>query len=115
MHGAWPLTVLFLLLFATQGPAGDPRLPQLSAAFLAQPAPIVQDGLLPLCERAATNFSNSRYAWMPSKRRGQTKTTANRPVLAAMIALCLSNPGLKRVSPELGRPRALAVFPRVSL
>jgi hypothetical protein len=107
MHGAWPLTVLFLLLFVTQGAAGDPRLPQLSAAFLAQPAPIVQDGSLPLCERAVTNFSNSRYAWMSSKRRGQTKTAVSRPLLAAMIAPRLSNYGLKRVSPELGRPHAL--------
>jgi hypothetical protein len=56
------LTACSLVLVATSLFAGNPHPPQLNVYFLAQPAPIRQDGSTRLVyEMVITNFSNNKY------------------------------------------------------
>jgi hypothetical protein len=62
MASARLLAAYFLVLFTTPLLASDPHPPQLNVSFLAQPAPIVQDGSTRLVyEMVITNFSNNKY------------------------------------------------------
>lgn len=76
----------FFLLFVTPGYAGDPHPPQLSVTFLAQPAPIVQDGSTRFYyEMVITNFGNSTYVVDAIQAKaGETQTKFDSQALAAM-------------------------------
>ncbi len=77
----------FLLLVTTPVFAGDPHPPQLDVSFLAQPAPIVQDGSRRLVyEMLITNFSKSAYVIDAiDTAAGAAKFNVNGAPLAAMI------------------------------
>ena len=87
MLRARPFILLFLLLFMTPVLAGDRHPPQLSVSFLAEPAPIVQDGSTRLVyEMAVSNFSKSRYVLETIEARaGQTRASFSGPTLTSMI------------------------------
>jgi hypothetical protein len=87
MLRAPPLIVFLLLLFMTPVLAGDPHPPQLSVSFLAQPAPIVQDGSTHLVyEMEVINFSKSRYVLDSIEAKaGQTHASFNETALASII------------------------------
>ena len=76
-----------LLLVTTPVFAGDPHPPQLDVSFLAQPAPIVQDGSRRLVyEMLITNFSKSAYVIDAiDTAAGAAKFNFNGAPLAAMI------------------------------
>lgn len=82
-----PLTVFFFLLFMTPVLAGDPHPPQLSVSFLAEPAPIVQDGSTRLVyEMTVSNFSKSRYVVdTVEAKAGHTHASFSGPALASII------------------------------
>jgi murein DD-endopeptidase len=81
------LFLALLLLLPTQVFAGDPRPPQLSVSFLAEPAPIVQYGATKLAyEMVITNFSRRIYVIDSiSATAGETPFTFSNSTLAAMI------------------------------
>ena len=81
------LIASFLLLFMTPVLAGDPYPPQLTVSFLAEPAPIIQDGSTRLVyEMAVSNFSKSRYVVdAVEAKAGQTRASFSGPALASMI------------------------------
>ncbi len=82
-----PLTVFFLLLFMAPVLAGDPHPPQLSVSFLAEPAPIVQNGSTRLVyEMAVSNFSKSRYVVdTVEAKAGQTHASFSGQALASIM------------------------------
>jgi hypothetical protein len=62
MASARLFTACFFALFTSPLFASDPYPPRLNVSFLAQPAPIVQDGATRLVyEMLITNFSNNKY------------------------------------------------------
>lgn len=81
------LTVFSLLLFIMPVLAGDPHPPQLSVSFLAQPAPIVQDGSTRLVyEMSVSNYAKSRYVLDAIQAKaGQTGASFSGPALASLI------------------------------
>ena len=87
MLRARPFILFFLLLFMTPALAGDPYPPQMTVSFLAEPAPIVQDGSTRLVyEMAVSNFSKSRYVVdAVEAKAGQTRASFSGPALASMI------------------------------
>jgi murein DD-endopeptidase MepM/ murein hydrolase activator NlpD len=91
-YGRW--CMLSCLLLATPVRAGDPRPPQLMVSFLAQPAPIVQDGSTRLYyEMVITNFAKNSYLLdAVETRAGATKARFDGQSLAALIA----RPGASR-------------------
>jgi hypothetical protein len=93
MLRARPFILLFLLLFMTPVLAGDPHPPQLGVAFLAEPAPIVQDGSTRLVyEMAVSNFSKSRYVLDSLEAKaGQTRAFFSGSALASIIVRLGSN------------------------
>ena len=93
MLRARPFIPLFLLLFMTPVLAGDPHPPQLGVSFLAEPAPIVQDGSTRLVyEMAVSNFSKSRYVLDSLEAKaGQTRAFFSGSALASIIVRLGSN------------------------
>jgi hypothetical protein len=75
-----------LVLLATPALAGDPRPPQLVVSFLAEPAPIVQDGSTRLYyEMVVANYSNNPYVLdTVEARAGATDSSFEPPALEAM-------------------------------
>src|SRR5271166_1737597 len=80
-------TFCLILLFVTPVRAGDPHPPQLTVTFLAQPAPIAQDGSTRLYyEMVINNFTKSSYVLDAIEAKaGATQTRFNAQPLAAMI------------------------------
>ena len=76
-----------LLLLATPVRADDPHPPQITVSFLAQPAPLVQDGTTRLYyEMVVTNFAKDKYALdAVEAKAGGTRTTFEGEALAALI------------------------------
>ena len=68
--------VAFLSLFLTAAAlATDPHPPQLAVSFLAEPAPIVQDGSMRLVyEIQIVNYTSRPTFSMPSRRRRGRRT-----------------------------------------
>jgi hypothetical protein len=87
MASARLLAAYFLVLFTTPLLASDPHPPQLNVSFLAQPAPIVQDGSTRLVyEMAITNFSNNKYVLdAVEAKAGTAQFTFAGSALAGMI------------------------------
>jgi Peptidase family M23 len=81
------LAACFLVLFTTPLFASDPHPSQLNVSFLAQPAPIVQDGSTRLVyEMVVTNFSNSKYVLdAVEAKAGTAQFTFAGSALAGMI------------------------------
>jgi hypothetical protein len=75
------------LLFAPPAFAGEPLPPQLSVSFIAEPAPIVQDGSTRLFyEMIVANFYKSKYVLdAVEARAGATEKTFDRAALENMI------------------------------
>jgi len=67
--------------------AGDPHAPQLDMSFLAQPAPIVQNGAIRLVyEMLITNFSRAAYVVDSIEAKaGRTQSKFADATLAAII------------------------------
>jgi hypothetical protein len=87
MASARLLAACFLVLFTTPLFAGDPHPSQLHVSFLAQPAPIVQDGSTRLVyEMLVTNFSNDKYVLdTVETKAGTAQFTFSGSALAGMI------------------------------
>lgn len=87
MNSAGSLTTCFLALFVSPAFAGDPHPPQLNISFLAQPAPIVQDGSTRLVyEMVVTNFSKNKYTLdAVEAKAGAAQFTFSGSALADMI------------------------------
>ncbi|HLY05422.1 MAG TPA: M23 family metallopeptidase [Rhizomicrobium sp.] len=87
MASARLLAACFLALFATRAVAADPHPPQLNVSFLAEPAPIVQDGSTRLVyEMLVTNFSGNRYILdTVEAKAGAAQFQFSGPALADMI------------------------------
>lgn len=87
MTSARLLAACFLGLFTTPLFAGDPHPPPLYVSFLAQPAPIVQDGSTRLVyEMAITNFSSNKYVLDAVEvKAGTAQFTFSDSALADMI------------------------------
>src|SRR5215468_6133630 len=87
-------SVIYCLLLLTTMPArpGDPRPPQLNVTFLAEPAPLVQDGATRLYyEMVITNFANTSYKLdAVEATAGGTKTKFDGRALAQMIRLLVA-------------------------
>src|ERR1700736_5337281 len=81
------LAACFLVPFTTPLFAGDPHPSQLNVSFLAQPAPIVQDGSTRLVyEMVITNFSNDKYVLdTVEAKAGTAQFTFAGSALAGMI------------------------------
>src|SRR6202022_2084142 len=81
------LAACFLVPFTTPLFAGDPHPSQLYVSFLAQPAPIVQDGSTRLVyEMVITTFSNDNYVLdAVEAKAGTAQFTFAGPALAGMI------------------------------
>src|SRR5271165_2263871 len=82
------LFALFCLLLLTMpARAGDPHPPQITVSFLAQPAPLVQDGTTRLYyEMVVTNFAKDGYVLdAVEATAGATKTRFEGPPLAALM------------------------------
>ncbi len=75
------------LLAGTAAIAGDPHAPQLDMSFLAQPAPIVQNGAIRLVyEMLITNFSRAAYVVDSIEAKaGRTQSKFADATLAAII------------------------------
>src|SRR6202022_1048977 len=88
------LAACFLVPFTTPLFAGDPHPSQLHVSFLAQPAPIVQDGSTRLVyEMLTTNFSNNKYVLdAVEAKAGTAKFTFSGSALAGII-IPLGAPG----------------------
>src|SRR5271170_2723585 len=78
----------FFFLLATPALASDPHPPQLNVSFLAQPAPIVQNGSTKLVyEMLITNFSKIAYVVDAiDAKAGEIQSKFAGAPLAAMIA-----------------------------
>jgi hypothetical protein len=87
MASARLLAACFLVLFTTPLFASDPHPLQLNVSFLAQPAPIVQDGSTRLVyEMVITNFSNNKYVLdAVEAKAGTAQFTFAGSALAGMI------------------------------
>src|SRR5713226_1556720 len=87
MASARLLAACFLVLFTTPLFASDPHPSQLYVSFLAQPAPIVQDGSTRLVyEMVITNFSNDKYVLdAVEAKAGTAQFTFSGSALAGMI------------------------------
>src|SRR5262245_15054316 len=85
-YGRWCI-ILCLLLLATPVRADDPHPPQLTVIFLAQPAPIVQDGSTRLYyEMVITSFAKDSYSLdAVEAKAGATKARFDGQSLAALI------------------------------
>ena len=85
-YGRW-FALCCLLLLAMPVRAGDPHPPQITASFLAQPAPLVQDGTTRLYyEMVVTNFAKDSYLLDAIEATaGATKTTFEGAPLAALM------------------------------
>src|ERR1700726_2477593 len=81
------LAACFLVPFTTPLFAGAPHPSQLNVSFLAQPAPIVQDGSTRLVyEMVITNFSNDKYVLdAVEAKAGTAQFTFAGSALAGMI------------------------------
>jgi hypothetical protein len=81
------LAACFLVPFTTPLFAGDPHPSQLNVSFLAQPAPVVQDGSTRLVyEMLITNFSNNKYVLdAVEAKAGTAKFTFSGSALAGII------------------------------
>lgn len=79
--------IAFILLLATPSLADDPRPPQLAVSFLAQPAPIVQDGSTRLVyEMSVSNYAKSRYVLDTIEAKaGQTRTSFGGLALSSLV------------------------------
>jgi murein DD-endopeptidase MepM/ murein hydrolase activator NlpD len=78
---------LSLLVLATGALAADPHPPQLAVSFLAEPAPIVQDGSTRLVyEMQIVNYTKSAYVLdAVEAKAGETAATFRGPPLEGMI------------------------------
>ena len=78
---------LSLLVLATGALAADPHPPQLAVSFLAEPAPIVQDGSTRLVyEMQIVNYTKSAYVLdAVEAKAGETAATFRGPALEGMI------------------------------
>ena len=85
-YGRWCI-ISCLLLLATPVRADDPHPPQLTVTFLAQPAPIVQDGSTRLYyEMVITSFAKDSYSLdAVEAKAGATKARFDGQSLAALI------------------------------
>ena len=85
-YGRWCI-ISCLLLLATPVRADDPHPPQLTVTFLAQPAPIVQDGSTRLYyEMVITSFAKDSYSLdAVEAKAGATKARFDGQSLAAFI------------------------------
>jgi hypothetical protein len=64
------IALVLLVVVATPALAADPHPPQLAVSFLAEPAPMVQDGSTRLVyEMQIVNYTKSAYVLMRSRRR----------------------------------------------
>jgi hypothetical protein len=86
-HVRWPLACAALLLATGLARAGDPHPPQLNVTFLAQPAPLIQDGTTRLYyEMVVTNFASSDYTLdAVEATAGATTAKFDSQALAKMI------------------------------
>ena len=114
------LLALWCLLLAAPVHAGDPHPPQITVSFLAQPAPLVQDGTTRLYyEMVVTNFSRDSYVLdAVEASAGALKAKFEGPPLAALLL----RPGAaKAESPanptdlSLASGRAFIVFLELNL
>ena len=85
-YGRW-FALCCLLLLAMPVRADDPHPPQIAVSFLAQPAPLVQDGTTRLYyEMVVTNFAKDSYLLDAIEATaGATKTTFEGVPLAALM------------------------------
>ena len=85
----WSVIYCLLLLTTMPARAGDPHPPQLNVTFLAEPAPLVQNGATRLYyEMVITNFANTSYNLdAVEATAGGTKTKFDGQALAQMIRL----------------------------
>ena len=85
-YGRW-FALCCLLLLAMPVRADDPHPPQITVSFLAQPAPLVQDGTTRLYyEMVVTNFAKDSYLLDAIEATaGATKTTFEGAPLAALM------------------------------
>ena len=81
------LLALVLLVVAMPALAADPHPPQLAVSFLAEPAPIVQDGSTRLVyEMQIVNYTKSAYVLdAVEAKAGETAATFRGPALEGMI------------------------------
>lgn len=81
------LSFCIVALWASPLFAGDPRPPQIKVSFLAEPAPLMQNGSLRLFyEMLITNFSRNRYVLNSVEvTAGEAKPSFDGPALAALI------------------------------
>jgi Peptidase family M23 len=81
------LLLTYVLLLPAAARAGDPHAPQLNVTFLAEPAPIVQDGTTRLYyEMVVTNFAGVSYTLDAiAANAGAAATRFDSKQLAAMI------------------------------
>ncbi len=108
------LTIFFCLLFAAPAAfAGDPHPPLLNVSFLAQPAPIVQNGQTRLFyEMLITNFSKNSYVLDAIEARaGDAQTKFSGAELSPLIQhLGTAPPNEQRAARTIQGGRSVIVF-----
>jgi hypothetical protein len=107
------LSLCILLILETPLLASDPRPPQIRVSFLAEPAPIVQNGSLRLVyEMLITNFTQNRYILdSVVTTAGDAKSSFEGTPLAAMISyLGAPDPSLKPADRIIAAGRSAVLF-----
>jgi hypothetical protein len=103
------LAACFLVPFTTPLFAGDPHPSQLNVSFLAQPAPVVQDGSTRLVyEMLITNFSNNKYVLDAVEAKAGT-ANSHFPARRSPASSFRSAHAENRLTPLIERSMAAAV------